>query len=251
MPVAGCAAVLTSRGLSPRGAARRSNIDSRVAPDDRLATIDCRLSTIDYRLPPMHHILVWAEAVARAAGGPGLFLIAFLDASVLSLPEINDLLVVWMVTQHKARLFYYVSMATLGSVAGCFVVYYLGRVGADAFLRRRFGEAQMARAHRFVERWGFLAILIPAILPPPAPFKVFVLLAGIAAMPVRVFAAAVALGRGARYAGEGLLAVRYGDRAGVYLRDHGAQAALIGAGVAAAVAVLYAWSQRRAGRAER
>ncbi len=198
----------------------------------------------------MHHIVLWAEAVTRAVGGPGLFLIAFLDASFLSLPEINDLLIVWMVTQHKSRFLYYVSMSTLGSVAGCFVVYYLGRVGADAFLRRRFGEARMARAHRFVERWGFLAILIPALLPPPAPFKVFVLLAGIAAMPVRVFAAAVAIGRGVRYAGEGFLALRYGDLASLYLRDHGAQAGLAAAAVVVALVLVYLWWQRRPVRPE-
>jgi membrane protein YqaA with SNARE-associated domain len=174
----------------------------------------------------MHHVVQWVEGLALAIGGPGLFLIAFIDASILSLPELNDLLIVWMVIQHKERMPYYVMMATLGSVAGCFVVYYLGRVGADAFLRRRFGGSRIARAERVVGRYGFMAVLVPAILPPPAPFKIFVLLAGVGAMPVRAFALAVGIGRGVRYLGEGLLAIEYGDQTIGYLKSHGQTFAL-------------------------
>jgi membrane protein YqaA with SNARE-associated domain len=190
----------------------------------------------------MHHLVAWIEGFARAIGGPGLFIIAFLDASVLSLPEINDLLIVWMVTTHKERMLFYVAMATAGSTAGCFVIYVLGRRGADAFLRRHFGEAQIVRAERLMARYGFLAVLVPAILPPPAPFKIFVLLAGVGAMPVRRFAAAIAIGRGARYLGEGVLAVKFGDRATEYLRTHGVEFAIWTiAGIGGVVALYYAW----------
>ena len=77
-------------------------------------------------------------------GGPGLFVVAFLDSSFMSLPQINDLLVVLMVTQHKERMPYYAAMATLGSVAGCYVIYYLAEKGGEAFLRKRL----QAGAHR-------------------------------------------------------------------------------------------------------
>src|SRR5437763_16967388 len=86
------------------------------------------------------------RALALALGAPGLFLIAFLDSSFLSLPEIADLLVIWMVTQHKARLVLYVVCATLGSTVGCLVMYFLGRKGGDALVRARFHLASVNRA---------------------------------------------------------------------------------------------------------
>ena len=78
------------------------------------------------------------EALALALGAPGLFLVAFLDSSLLSLPEITDLLVVWMVTRHKTRLLLYAGSATLGSIAGCLLLYGLGRKGGHALVRSRF-----------------------------------------------------------------------------------------------------------------
>ena len=97
----------------------------------------------------MARIADWAEALALSLGGPGLFFVAFLDSSFLSLPEINDLLVILMVIRHKERMAYYALMATLGSITGCFVLYYLGRKGGDALLRKRF---QGPRAERTLVR---------------------------------------------------------------------------------------------------
>ena len=71
----------------------------------------------------MSGLLAWARTFVLSFGGPGLFFVAFLDSSFLSLPEINDILIVWMVTQHKERFVYYVTMATLGSIAGCLVLF--------------------------------------------------------------------------------------------------------------------------------
>src|SRR3990170_3414076 len=126
----------------------------------------------------MSRIAAWFEAFALTIGGPGLFVIAFLDSSFLSLPQINDLLVIGMVIQHPERMPLYVLMATSGSVAGCLVMYWLGRKGGDAFLRKRFHPRHLDRATRLFERYGFLAVIVPALLPPPAPFKLFVILAG-------------------------------------------------------------------------
>lgn len=168
----------------------------------------------------MNRVAAWFHALTLSIGGPGLFLIAFLDSSFLSLPQINDLLVIWMVVQHPERMPYYASMATLGSLGGCLVMYWLGRKGGDVFLRRRFRSATLDRAQALFEQYGFLAVVVPALLPPPAPFKLFVLLAGVAAMPVPTFVAAVSLGRGVRYFGEGLLAVWYGEPAIDFVRAH-------------------------------
>jgi membrane protein YqaA with SNARE-associated domain len=166
------------------------------------------------------------RALAVALGAPGLFLVAFVDSSLLSLPEIADILVVYMVTRQKARLVLYVACATLGSIAGCLMMYFLGRKGGDALVRKRFAGSNVQRAMAAFERHGVMAVLIPSILPPPAPFKIFVLLAGVAGISATRFTVAVAIGRGARYLALGLLAVKYGDRAIAYMRDNGAIVAL-------------------------
>ena len=140
----------------------------------------------------MSRIGAWALSV----GAPGLFVIAFLDSSFLSLPEVNDLLIVWMVTKHPARLPLYALMATLGSLAGSLVMFYLGRKGGEAMMRRRFKEKPLRRAHELYEKYGFLAVVVPAMLPPPVPFKLFVLLAGVVNMSVLRFSLAPLAGRG-------------------------------------------------------
>src|SRR5688572_8545057 len=141
----------------------------------------------------MRRVLDWAQTVALGLGAPGLFIVAFLDSSFLSLPEINDLLLVWMVTQHKSRMVLYAASATLGSIAGCLVLYYIGRKGGDALIRRRFQSAKVEWAVATVQRYGVLAILIPSLLPPPAPFKIFVLLAGVARINVTRFVIAIGI----------------------------------------------------------
>ena len=121
--------------------------------------------------------------LALALGAPGLFLVAFLDSSFLSLPEVADLLVVWMVTRTRRAMLLYVVSATLGSLAGCLVLYYIGRKGGEAFVDS--GSAGQRRAHAGrLQRYGVMAVLIPSLLPPPAPFKIFVLLAGVADISV-------------------------------------------------------------------
>ena len=154
-------------------------------------------------------------------GAPGLFLVALLDSSILSLPEIADLLVIWMVVQHKERLVLYAASATLGSVSGCLALYFIGRKGGDALVRKRFRSSTVDKGLAAFQRHGLMAVLIPSILPPPAPFKIFVLLAGVARIGVGQFATAVAIGRGARYFTEGLLALRYGDQAIEFIRENG------------------------------
>ena len=166
------------------------------------------------------------QALALAMGAPGLFVVALLDSSFLSLPEIADLLVVWMVVQHKERLVLYAASATLGSIFGCLALYYVGVKGGEAMVRKRFQSATVDRALAAFRRFGIMAVLIPSILPPPAPFKIFVLLSGVAKIPVTRFIAAIAIGRGTRYFVEGLLAVWYGEQAMVFIRENGTPVAL-------------------------
>jgi membrane protein YqaA with SNARE-associated domain len=191
------------------------------------------------------------RVLALALGAPGLFLIAFLDSSFLSLPEIADLLVVYMVTNHKSRMAIYVIATLLGSIGGCLVMYFIGRKGGEALVRKRFAGGHVASATASFQRHGIMAVLIPSILPPPAPFKLFVLLAGVAGIGVRQFVIAIAIGRGARYLLLGLLAVEYGDRTLAYIHDHATSASLAAVGILALGFFASLWwtkAQARKGR---
>ena len=140
---------------------------------------------------------------------------------------------------------YYALLATLGSLSGCLVLYFLGRKGGEALVRRRFGGPRLDRAMALYQRYGVLAVAIPAILPPPSPFKVFVLLAGVTRLPVLQFVTALALARGLRYFGEAWLAVRYGDQAIALLEENGHTVSLVVAAVVVAAVVAYLFLSRR------
>jgi membrane protein YqaA with SNARE-associated domain len=197
----------------------------------------------------MRRFAAWIQAFALGLGAPGLFIVAFLDSSFLSLPEINDILLIWMVTEHKARMPVYALASTLGSIAGCVVLYYIGLKGGDALIRRRFHAARVDRALGVIQRNGVLAVLIPSLLPPPAPFKIFVLLAGVAGIPISRFVLAIGIGRGIRYFGEGLLAIRYGDQAIAYLENNlkTVSLALVGL-LVVGVGGYFIWTKARAGK---
>jgi|SRR5262245_5157588 len=168
----------------------------------------------------MSRFVDWIKGFALAWGGPGLFIIGYLDSSFLSFPELNDLLLMGMVIQHPHRLLYYALMATLGSVLGCLTLYYIAKKGGEAFLRKRFHERHLERGMRLFQRYGLLVVIVPALLPPPAPFKIFILLAGVAEVPVVPFTVAIFIARFIRYAGEGMLAALYGQAAIAFVTKH-------------------------------
>jgi membrane protein YqaA with SNARE-associated domain len=164
----------------------------------------------------------WKQKIIAFAGGlgaPGLLLISFLDSSVLSFPIINDLLLIQLSMQNHARMPLYALMAAAGSVAGCVVLYFLARMGGEAYFHRKAGARAHAIRH-WVERNGFGGMLIAALLPPPTPFKIFVFAAGAFEAPILGFATAITLARLFRYFGVGYLAVRYGADAMPYLGSH-------------------------------
>ena len=174
----------------------------------------------------MKAFISWIYGLALSLGGPGLFAIAFLDSSFVSLPQINDILVVLMVVDNKSRMPYYALMATAGSVAGCYVIYYLAKKGGEAFLRSRVHPERMTRTLELYKRHGLMALMIPAVLPPPAPFKLFVLLGGVAGVRPVHFVLAIAIARGARYLVLGVLAIYYGDAALALMQSRGRDVAL-------------------------
>ena len=189
------------------------------------------------------------RALALTLGAPGLFLIAFLDSSFLSLPEIADLLVVYMVTQHKSRLLLYVAATLAGSLAGCLVMYYIGLKGGEALASKRFSGGTIDKARMAFQRYGVMAVLIPSLLPPPAPFKIFVLLAGAAGIRVGEFTLAIVIGRGARYLLLGLLALKSGDQTMAFVAEHALLVSLVAVGVLAVGFVAYLlWTKARGGK---
>ena len=164
----------------------------------------------------------WKQKIvlfAGTLGAPGLFLISFLDSSVLTFPVINDLLLIEISIQHPLRMPLYAAMAGLGSLLGCLLLYFIAKKGGEALFKRKAGS----RAHairRWVEKNGFGGMLMAALLPPPTPFKVFVFAAGVFEVPLASFVSAIALARAIRYFGIGYLAVRYGNDAMPFLRQH-------------------------------
>lgn len=172
---------------------------------------------------------------ASELGGVGLFIIALLDSSFLSFPQVNDVLIILLSTKYPERMPFYAAMTTLGSVIGCYLLYGVARRGGEVFMRKRLKGRYVDRAIALYQRHGLLAVVVPSLLPPPVPFKVFVLLAGAASVsPVR-FGLAVALGRSIRYFGQGYLAVLYGEQAADFMKTHGSA---IGIGLALAALLI-------------
>ena len=183
----------------------------------------------------MSGIIAAIREWAGELGGVGLFVIALLDSSFLSFPQVNDLLVILLSTKFPQRMPYYAGMTTIGSLIGCYLLYFVARRGGEVFLRKRVKGRYADRAIALYQKHGLLAVVVPALLPPPVPFKVFVLLAGAAEVsPIR-FGIAVAIGRGIRYFGQGYLAVLYGEQAAEFMKAHGTE---IGIGLAAAAVML-------------
>ena len=154
-------------------------------------------------------------------GGLGVMVIAIADSSFLSLPEGNDLLIVILSTGKSwGNMIYYVGMTIIGSVMGCLLLYTVGRRGGSPVLRRRFSERSIARAERLFARYGVLTVLIPSILPPPMPFKIFVLCAGVFRLKTLEFLTAILIGRTVRYSMWGILAVLYGNSVKEYMQEN-------------------------------
>ncbi|HEX8473315.1 MAG TPA: VTT domain-containing protein [Pyrinomonadaceae bacterium] len=152
---------------------------------------------------------------------PAMVIIGALDSSLLSLPEINDYLVVARCYSDPTAAFYFPLFAAAGSVLGCLLLYTIMRRGGQAVMRRRFRAEHIERVERAYARYGVLALAIPALLPPPMPFKIFVATAGALEYPRWRFMLTIMIARSIRYYIEGTLAVFYGKRVVLFLKDNG------------------------------
>jgi membrane protein YqaA with SNARE-associated domain len=171
------------------------------------------------------HIARWLERYVISLpiyfAAPAMIIIGALDSSLLSLPEINDYLVVGRCFKDPSAVFYFPLFAAAGSVIGCNLLYTIMRRGGQVLLRKRFSVASIKKVERAYERFGFLAIGVPAILPPPLPFKIFVATAGVLEYPRWKFLVTVMVARSLRYYVEGILAVFYGRRVLLFFKDNG------------------------------
>ena len=161
----------------------------------------------------MHRVVLWIqETVLPALGPAGMAVIAFFDSSFLSIPEVNDILVVTSSAAHPGAAWLYVLMTTSGSIAGCLALREVGRRGGEALLVRKFGRERLERTRAQFKKWDVLCLAIPSMLPPPVPFKIFVLSAGVFNLPLRRFIVTIGVARGIRYSFWGFMGAVYGDR---------------------------------------
>ncbi len=129
---------------------------------------------------------------------PIMILVGALDSSLLSLPEINDYITAYRVAHNPSEVYYFPLFPAIGSVIGCLVLYRIARRG-EQFITKRFHPRHLDRVKEIYRKWGLFALVIPALLPPPMPFKIFVVAAGALNYPAARFAAVIMVARIARY----------------------------------------------------
>ena len=143
-------------------------------------------------------------------GGPSLILLGLIDNSFIPLPGSTDVVTILLAAHHREPWIYYAFMATAGSVLGGYLTYRMARKGGKETLEKRFSQKKVKKVYAIFERWGFTAVAIPAILPPPFPIVPMLLAAGAMQYPTRKFLTALAVGRGIRYSILAYLGYHYG-----------------------------------------
>ena len=173
-------------------------------------------------------LAIVAPTVARSMrrwifhlGGLGFIPLGLLDSSVIPIPGSMDVLTIVLSARHRELWFYYAMMATVGSVIGGYVTYRLARKGGKETLERKFPAKRLKRVYRIFGRWGFGAIAVAALLPPPTPMVPFVFAAGAMQYSVQKFLVALTLGRIVRYSLLAYLAAHYGRQMLTAIGQHG------------------------------
>jgi membrane protein YqaA with SNARE-associated domain len=147
-----------------------------------------------------------------ALGPFGLFAVALLDSAFIPLPGGPDALMIALTMAHPQWLIVYAALATAGSAIGCLILYYVSRRAGSRALQK-FSPAKQARVKELIDRYDVLSVLVASLMPPPFPFKLFVLTAGVFRFSVTRFTLAIIAGRGFRFLLEGYLAIHYGAQA--------------------------------------
>lgn len=150
-------------------------------------------------------------ALFKPLGAWGVFAIAGIDAALFGLPL--DPLVAGYVYKHPERFWVYVLMASAGSALGSLVIYAIGYEMGELVLEKRMGPLRFARMRERFEQHKYLALILPAMMPPPFPFKLFALSAAVFEMHFSHFLLAIFAGRVARFLILSVLVIRFGPRA--------------------------------------
>src|SRR4051812_14117824 len=190
-------------------------------------------------------ISIWLRTTLLPYGGFGLMVLAICDSSFFSLPEINDVLLMTFAMNEPQSMIKFALLTTLGSTIGCSLLYAVGRKGGDAFLRKSFADERLAKVQGWYQRHGILAVIVPSLLPPPTPFKIFVLSAGTFGISWPKFLTAVVIGRSIRYFSEGILAVMYGPAAIQFVQNNYGKIGLVFAATVVAIALIFVFAKRR------
>ncbi len=149
---------------------------------------------IEWFLEISRHVVEAAVYVAA----PMMVLVGALDSSLLSLPEVNDYITIARVANNPNEVYYFPLFPAIGSVIGCLVLYRIAMRG-EQFISKRFHPKHLDRVKELYRKWGLFALVIPALLPPPMPFKIFVASAGALGYPMGRFAAVIMISRTVRY----------------------------------------------------
>ena len=171
-------------------------------------------------------------------GGIGLIPLGLIDSSVIPLPGSMDLATILLSARDKHLWFYYAAMATAGAVLGGFVTYRLARKGGKEALERKFSKRKIDKILKAFHHWGFAAIAVPAILPPPFPLVPFLVAAGAMQYSKAKFLIALTLGRAIRYTILAFLAAKYGRQILSFLRHHPYALLFVSIGIGAAAAIV-------------
>jgi membrane protein YqaA with SNARE-associated domain len=147
-----------------------------------------------------------------ALGPFGLFAVALLDSTFVPLPSSADAIMILLTVAHPRLMIFYALLATAGSAVGCVIMYYISRRAGSRALRR-FSPAKQARVKQLIDRYDVLSVMVASLMPPPFPFKLFVITAGVFRFNVMRFTVAIIAGRMFRFLLEGYLAIRYGAQA--------------------------------------
>jgi len=171
-------------------------------------------------------------------GGPGLILLGLIDSSVIPVPGSMDAMTIVLSAHQRTWWAYYAVMATVGSVVGSYVTYRLARNRGEKALHDRLSKRNAKKVVRVFERWGFGAIAVPALLPPPMPMVPFVIAAGALQYSQRKFLVAMSVGRLVRYSILGYLGAAYGRKIFAVVLAHGEVALYVTIGLAVAVTAM-------------
>lgn len=178
-------------------------------------------------------------------GGWGLFAVSFLDSSFLAFPVINDVLLIGLSSAHPQKAVLYAFQCTSGSVLGALTIYWITRKGRNLFSRGA-SKKEKTRIRHWIEQNDFASILIASLLPPPAPFKLFAIMAGALQINALRFILALVVGRAIRFAFEAWLGVFYGAAAQGYLRKNVTWLSLAVVGAVVICAIIYRYYRRPA-----